>query len=254
MSYKLLTRIMKELKRRIQVTLHGFPKNFNIEKKNLIDFTFEMGSPTPHSFADLGGVWRTDAAYTFYTLDRFKVESAFLVDLNITDAVLEKSRQYDNLNIIRGNFSKSSVLQQLENVDAIFLFDVLLHQVKPDWGEILQTYSTRTNYFVVFNMQFMKYENSVRLLELGREEYFKNVPHDEDHPTYKALFEKMYEIHPTYKLKWRDIPDVWQWGITDIDLIERMVNLGFTLQYYKNCGQFGRLENFQNHAFVFQKM
>jgi hypothetical protein len=93
----------------------------------------------------------------------------------------------------------------------------------------------------------------VRLLDLGREEYFKNVPRDENHPIYKALFEKMNEIHPQYKRPWRDIHSVWQWGITDRDLLQTTENLGYKMLYYKNCGRFGSLPNFENHAFVFQK-
>jgi hypothetical protein len=51
----------------------------------------------------------------------------------------------------------------------------------------------------------------------------------------------------------RGVPNVWQWGITDRDLLEKVKSLGFSLQYYKNCGQFGGLENFENHAFMFRK-
>ena len=47
--------------------------------------------------------------------------------------------------------------------------------------------------------------------------------------------------------------DLWQWGIVDADLIGRMNELGFKMQFYKNCGQFGTLKNVENHAFVFSK-
>ena len=33
----------------------------------------------------------------------------------------------------------------------------------------------------------------------------------------------------------------------------RMNELGFKMQFYKNCGQFGQLRNVENHAFVFSK-
>ena len=74
-----------------------------------------------------------------------------------------------------------------------------------------------------------------------------------DHPTYKALFDRMYEVHPQHKRIWRDVPDVWQWGITDEDLVRTVEALGFTMQLYKNCGRFGTLSNFENHGFVFQR-
>ena len=227
---------------------------FNFDKKDLIDFIFGRCKPAPRSFADLGGVWNVDAAYTFYTLDTYNIESAFLVDTDLSDQVAVKRQKFNNLKVIRGNFGEESVSEQIGSVDAIFLFDVLLHQVKPDWNEILQVYSARTKYFVVFNQQWIKSKSTMRLLDLGCEEYFKNVPHDQDHPTYKALFEKMYEIHPDHQRIWRDIHNVWQWGITDYDLLETIQSFGFTLQYYKNCGGLDSLDNFEDHAFVFQKL
>lgn len=253
MNLHFTTQIKKSLKQQIRSLKLRLPRNFNFDKKDLIDFTFQRITPKPQSFADLGGVWGIDAAYTFYTLDRYEITFAFLVDTGFTDAVKKKSRKYENLNLIGGNFGDTTILKQLDKVDVIFLFDVLLHQVKPDWDEILQMYSPVTNCYVVLNQQFIKSGKTVRLLDLGFDEYFENVPHDKEHPTYKALFEKMYDIHPEHKRIWRDIHNVWQWGITDEDLCRRMKDLGFTLQYYKNCGQFGHLKNFQNHAFVFQK-
>lgn len=229
-------------------------KAFNFDKKDLIDFTFGRCKPAPRSFADLGGVWGVDAAYTFYTLDTYNIESAFLVDTDLSDEVTFRRQKFNNLKVIRGNFGEESVFEQIGSVDVIFLFDVLLHQVKPDWNEILQVYSDRTKYFLVFNQQWIKSKSTMRLLDLGREEYFNNVPHDQDHPTYKALFDEMYEIHPDHQRIWRDIHNVWQWGITDHDLLETIQNFGFKLQYYKNCGGLDALENFEDHAFVFQKL
>lgn len=244
----------KVLKQLIPLKRQKYPKYFNFDKKDMIDFAFQRITPKPHTFADLGGVWGIDGAYTFYTLDRYNITSALLVDTDFTDTVTKKSLKYDNLTMINSNFGDSDVLKKLKQVDVIFLFDVLLHQVKPDWDEILQIYSAITNCYVVFNQQWTKSENTVRLLDLGFDEYFENVPHDRASPTYKALFEKMYEIHPKHNRIWRDIHNVWQWGITDDDLFARMKELGFTLQYYRNCGRVGSLKNFQNHAFIFQKI
>ncbi len=246
---KLFRRALTELRKYAE----GLPMNFNLDKKELIDYTYGLCRPVPASFADLGGVWAVDGFYTFYTLGKYGVKCAFLVDTDFTDAVLKKARSKGSLRLIRGNFGEESVAEQIGRVDATFLFDALLHQVKPDWNEIVENYSKRTNFFVVYNPQWTGSENTVRLLDLGRDEYFKNVPHDEEHPTYKALFSKMYEIHPQHKRIWRDIHNVWQWGITDRDLLRTMENLGYKMQYFKNCGRFGSLPNFENHAFVFQK-
>ena len=229
----------------------------NPQKIALIDFVFQNIKPKAQSFADLGGVWNVDGGYTFYTLDNNEIKSAFLVDTEITLETYNKARKYNNLTLIESSFAEEAVAKRLGNVDVIFLFDVLLHQVDPNWDAILEQYSRVTNCFAVYNQQWTKSEETVRLLDLGVDEYFENVPHERNHPKYKALFEHMYDIHPGYNKIWRDIPDVWQWGITDRDLSQKMENLGFTSNYYENYGHFehlnGHLNNFQNHAFVFQK-
>ncbi len=228
-------------------------EKFDLNKKDVIDFVFRNVQHEPRSFADLGGVWGVHGAYTFYTLDNYEIESSFLVDTDFTEKVINQSRKHSNLILINSNFGNSTVLGQIGKVDAIFLFDVLLHQVKPDWDEILELFTPVTNCFVVFNPQFINAEQTVRLLDLGVDDYFKNVPFKRDNPLYKDLFEKMYDIHPQYNRIWRDIHNVWQWGITDRDLRGKMEELGFKLSYFMNCGRFGYLENFENHAFVFSK-
>lgn len=236
-----------------QVGKLGLPESFNLEKMDVIDFAFVELERRVGSFADLGGVWGVDGAYTFYALDRHEVKTAFLVDTDFTDEVTRRSRRHWNLKLIKGNFGEKSVFEQIGGVDAVFFFDVLLHQVKPDWNEVLDMYGAAADVFVIYNQQWTGSENTVRLLDLGREEYFRNVPHDGEHPTYRALFEKMHEMHPQHKRPWRDIHNVWQWGITDRDLVSRIEGLGFRMQYFKNCGRFGELPNFENHAFVFSK-
>jgi hypothetical protein len=235
------------------VSKQGLPKAFNLDKMDLIDFAFGQPGRKVGSFADLGGVWGVDGAYTFYALGAHDVKAAFLVDTDFTDEVSSRSRRYGNLKLVKGNFGEKTVLEQVGRVDALFFFDVLLHQVKPDWNEVLEMYSAVADVFVIYNQQWTGSENTVRLLDLGRDEYFRNVPHDPEHPTYKAVFEKMHEMHPQHKRPWRDIHNVWQWGITDGDLVSKIEGLGFRMHYYKNCGRFGDLPNFENHALVFNK-
>ncbi|MET2801244.1 hypothetical protein ABXU74_20660, partial [Mycobacterium tuberculosis] len=52
---------------------------------------------------------------------------------------------------------------------------------------------------------------------------------------------------------WRDIPDIWQWGITDADLESKASELGFKLLYKEDCRGFGWLPNIQNRAFLFAR-
>jgi len=130
---------------------------------------------------------------------------------------------------------------------------VLLHQVAPDWDRVLQMYAPYTKFFLIVNPQFIDSPITVRLLDLGCEDYFKNVDHAREHPIYKNLFEKMYEINPHHGRICRDVHNVWQWGITDTDLLHTMDRLGFKPVLIKNEGKAQYLPNWENTAFVFRK-
>jgi len=228
-------------------------KNFNIYKKRLIDTAFgELGLEI-HSFADLGGVWNVDGSYTFYIFDHYKIEHAYLIDTNFNEAVYAKVAGYKNLTCCSANFGDPELIGSLKHVDAVLMFDVLLHQVKPDWNEVLKAYSQVTDNFIIFNQQYTNAEHTVRLLDLGVDEYFNNVPASREQSPYKELFDRMYEMHPQHNRIWRDIHNVWQWGITDGDLDLVMKSLGYVLQYKRSCGRFGTLKNFENHMFVYSR-
>jgi hypothetical protein len=220
------------------------------EKKDLIDFACERFQI--RSFADLGGVWNVDGGYTFYALQRGQIEKAFLVDTDFTEKVGELQAAWPVLQLIEGNFGSEAIIQKIGNVDAVMFFDTLLHQVNPDWDKVLESYAPLAKCFLIFNQQF-KGDRTVRLLDLGEEEYFKNVPHEKNQEPYKSVFQKMYEIHAKHQRIYRDIHNIWQWGITDDDLIDRMKALGFKLLLYKNAGKLFNLENFESHGFVFKR-
>jgi len=221
------------------------------EKRELLNFGFRRFGL--RSFADLGGVWNVDGGYTFYSLEQFPIERAVLVDTDFTDEVLKRAQDYTFLQLVHGNFATHEVTAQVGNVDGAMFFDTLLHQVNPDWNMVLELYAPRVKHFLIFNQQFTASEHTVRLFDLGEEGYFRNVPHTPNEAPYDVLFERMYEMHPQHNRIYRDIHNVWQWGITDDDLADVMKSLGFTMQLYQNWGRFGDLENFENHAFVFSR-
>lgn len=223
----------------------------NKDKLELIDFAFT--SQGVLSFADLGGVWRVDGGYTFYALEAFNPTKAVLVDTHPTEATLRQSKKHAQFRFIHGNFGGKPIAQEVGQVDAVFLFDVLLHQVAPSWDEVLDVYSDKTRCFVIFNPQWVGSSSTVRLLDLGEDLYFQNVPHNKNEEPYDNLFRKLHLKHPDHDRTWRDVHHIWQWGTTDEDLMLKAKSLGFKLQYYKNCGPFGNLKNFENHAFVFRK-
>ena len=205
------------------------------------------------SIADLGGGWKVDGGYTFYALEHWNIPKGILVDLKIPPAVLRRKDKFPGLTLIEGSFGDTEVAKQIGEVDAVLLFDVLLHQVKPDWDEILKLYAPLSRLFLIFNQQYVSSEHTVRLMDLGEAEYFKNVPYNPNDPKYKDLFRNIDAIHPTSQKPYRDMKYLWQWGITDCDLVDAMDHLGFSQVYYYNWGSFGKLKSFENHAFIFHK-
>lgn len=223
----------------------------NRHKLDIIDFAFALA--TPDSFADLGGLWGVNGGYTLYALDVHKPKRASLIDTHPTKTFLQRQKGYPQLKYIKGNFGDRGIAEDVGQVDALFLFDVLLHQVSPNWDEVLEMYSRQTCCLVIFNQQWIGSDSTIRLLELGEDEYFQTVPHDRSSPPYDNLFQKLDEKHPDHDRTWRDVHHIWQWGITDMDLQRQMADLGFHMQYYKNCGRFGKTNRFEDHAFVFTK-
>jgi hypothetical protein len=224
-------------------------KNARLEKLQLLNFVFAEMDPPCRSFADLGGNWNVDGCYTHFALDHYDIERAFLVDTDFSDSTIERSKSYKNLQVVRGNFGDASTIDAIGSVDVIFLFDVLLHQVRPNWDEILRLYSTKTKVMAIYNQQFTNFQSTTRLLDLGWDEYFANVPHTREE--YATLLQKTNEIHPIHNRPYRDLHNYWQWAITDDDLIATARRLGFSLGYYANCGQFGNLPQCEEHAFIF---
>jgi hypothetical protein len=131
-------------------------------------------------------------------LAKGQIEKAFLVDTDFTDDVIKKKHAYPALHLLEGNFGSAEIAEQVGEVDAAMFFDTLLHQVNPDWDKVIELYAPRIKYFVIFNQQYVAAQKTVRLLDLGEDEYFKNVPHVRNEEPYKSVFQKMYEIHPQH--------------------------------------------------------
>lgn len=218
----------------------------NKNKLKLIDIS--MNKNDVKSFADFGGVWGVDAGYTFHILDNHVIEKAFLIDDIITPVVKEKAKKYEHLNLINGKFGDSKTLKQVSKIDLILFFDVLLHQVNPNWDDIIKLCSEKTKSFCVYNQQWLGKE-TVRFPEMSEDDYNKHVHISSEHPEHSKLNKK----HPTQKIAWKDMHYIWQWGITDDDLISCFNKNGFELKYYENFGKWKGLPNIENHGFVFVK-
>ena len=243
-----LLALRKELDDDINLKLQG---NMNLSKKEIIDYIFKNFDI--NLVAELGCVWGVEGVYGRYIAKKYPNTTIMMVDTHWTKEAKELCGKFSNINIISDNFGNAEMPAKIGKVDMIILFDVLLHQVAPDWDRILQIYAPYTDFFLIVNPQYTASSVTVRLFDLGQEEYFANVPLDREHPVYKNLFEKMYEIHPDHNRIWRDVHHVWQWGITDSDLLHKMHALGFDPVYLKNLGKWGTLSHWEDNSFVFKK-
>jgi hypothetical protein len=214
-------------------------------KLDLLDWTFErLGL---RSFADLGGTWAVEAGYTFHLLDHHDVDRGLLVDSGITDTVRSRAAGYPALELVDGFFGDPAIVASVGEVDALVLFDVLLHQVDPDWDEVLHRYAGQIKVFIIVNPQYTAGDTTIRLFELGADGYFANVPPEQ----IPIDFDNLDAIDPRYGRAVRDIHEIWQWGITDHDLIATMAGLDYTLVRLENAGRWRAMGNFDNVGFVF---
>lgn len=202
------------------------------------------------SIADLGGCWGVDGLYLFRALDH-GVGRAIEVDTHPTDGFLNQAARHREVELLRGNFGAKESAESVGEIDAVLFFDVLLHQVDPDWDQVLELYAPRARNLVVFNQQWVGGDKTIRLLELGREGYVKNVPFAEFH---EQIFDHFDEIHPVHGRPWRDVHHIWQWGITDEDLEAKAEALGFSRTHFEDHGAFPGLDNFRNRAFIFSRV
>lgn len=245
--------MVKRFAHKLQTLLGTYPGNYSFDKQLLVDRAFGEIHPGARSFVDLGGAHLVDGAYTFYALESYDVARAVLVDFELTDGVKQRSSRFPNLKLLQGAFDAPAVLSEISHADVTLMFDVLLHQVAPDWETVLSQYASRTDCFVIHNPQWTATSRTVRLLDLGIDEYFRNIPHDRTDPTYADVISHIDEWHPQLDRRWRDFRSLWQWGITDDDLIRTCSELGFALELQLPFGRFGRLENFRRTGFIFSR-
>jgi hypothetical protein len=194
--------------------------------------------------------------YAFYAIDKPTVRCGALVDVLARRArdhllsAIEQAAERPGMTVLEGGFSDPRTVAEIGQVDAILLFDVLLRMVDPDWDQVLELYAPATSSFVISNPQWENGEETVRLIDLGREKYREVVPPWAAH---LELFDHMDEWHDAQQRPFRDVIHVWQWGITDSDLVAKLDELGFRVEYEQALGRFRDAQGFMNKAFVFTR-
>ncbi len=243
---------LKKIVRNSPNLLSGYNIYVDTDKLRLIDRVFKHVVPSARSFADLGGVWKVNAGYTLYTLRKENIQRGVLVDTNFPEGLREKLSQNSHLTVIQEDFALNETISRVGKVDVVYFFDVLLHQANPSWSAVLSEYAKNVSCIVIFNQQYVRENKTIRLTDLPIDEYIGIAPRGRE-KTYRHIYSHRDEIHPEYKKPWKDIHNIFQWGITDADLRSIMNGVGFQEVYYKNHGRFSNLPAFENHSFIFTK-
>lgn len=251
-----MVRLLRKFTKAVQ-NLPNLAEGYNIyvnrDKLRLIDHTFSSICPQATSFADLGGVWKVNGSYSLHTLRHHRIERGILVDTDIPGRLEKKFKSYKQIEVIRGDFTSNQSVDAIGGVDVVYFFDVLLHQANPNWDDVLTLYSKVSPCIIIYNQQFTRGEDALRLTDLPFDEYVELVP-DFRRTVYKYIFDHKSELHPIYGKPWGDIHNIFQWGITDNALRNMMGKLGYEEVYYANHGRFSELSAFENHAFIFRKV
>lgn len=215
-------------------------------KLRTIDAAFAQ--PGVDSVADLGGVWAVEAGYSFHALEQHGPRRAVLVDDDITPGVRERAAEFPQLELLEQNFGLERTPGDVGDIGVVLLFDVLLHQVDPDWDTILRRYAAHAHAFAIVNPMWDATGDTVRLIDLGEERYRAAVPPQDN---IEGLFGRLDEINPKRGRPWRDVHDVWQWGITDADLKAVMAELGYVVAFEEHKDRWRGLADFRDCAYVF---
>jgi hypothetical protein len=217
-------------------------------KLDAIDFAIRRLGIT--SIADLGGVWAVEAGYTFHALSHPQISRAVLVDSGITPTVRERAASEPRLTLVEADITSAAATAAVGEVDAVLLFDVLLHQVDPDWDQVLAIWSEHCTSFVIVNPQRHDGDEAVRLIDLGPVGYAAHTPLDHIPVPWDALD----EVDPRYDKPTRDVHEYWQWGIPDAALHRVMTNLGYRAILYADYGPWHNAPGYDYRVFVYTKV
>lgn len=137
------------------------------EKMELLDIAHELTGF--RSFADLGGCWGVNGAYAFHAagLCGGELERAVIVDGNVTPRTRQRATAYPKLELVQGLLGERTAMEAVGRVDALIMFDILLHQVDPDWDEFLRLWLERARTVIIFNQNWLGTPKTIRFVDRG---------------------------------------------------------------------------------------
>jgi hypothetical protein len=203
------------------------------------------------SFADLGGCWGVHAGYALDALASHpSIARAYVADRYVTALSRERGAREARLEFVTGLINDPALIDPFPTVDALVMYDILLHQVDLDWDAFLAAWAAKTRVLVVYNQMWVGEGPSVRFVDRGCDWYLANV-HYSSAAAIEAWFDDLDGVDQRIGRRKRDAFFFWQWGITRDDLIAHVERLGFSLDYFQDYGVFADRPLIRNQGFVF---
>ncbi len=228
------------------------------EKLELIETAHELADF--RSFADLGGCWGVDGAYAFHAaaLCGNELDRAVIVDGALTPLTRERAKAHARVELVEALLGSRQALDAVGEVDALIMFDILLHQVKPDWDRFLLNWLPRASTLIVYNQNWLKTPRTIRFVDRGVDWYYRNVHVWEDDWNTRERLESWFDRHRERDRNGRRERDnhwYWQFGIRPLELIRLLARHGFELVYMKRHRHaFGRDRPWiVNDGMIFQR-
>lgn len=225
--------------------------DIDIVKMGLVDKAFSK-LPALKSCADLGACWGVDGGYSRYALENAHVEKAVIVDQHITDPTIDWVRDEPRAHLVSGLFGDNATIDEVGDVDIVFFFDVLLHQVAPDWDEVLARWSKNTKYFLIHNPMWTVGRETIRFPNYGFEWFKANVVYQHE-GRLKDWFSRHDAFDADQGKKLRDVHNFWQFGITDEDMRNVMNKLGFECIYQEYFKSRSGKPWIKNYGYIFKR-
>ncbi len=204
------------------------------------------------SFADLGACWNVHAGYSIGLVERHDIAGAYVVDQRITEETRRVAAAFPQIELRQGLFNERPFIEPFPEVDALLMFDILLHQVELDWDEFLAAWAPKARVVVIFNQMWKAGDRTVRFIDNGPDWYREWVPYT-DAERLEHWFRTLDETDRRTGRKRRDLHNFWQFGITTADLTGHMGRLGFRLAFFESHGRFHATKTpwVEEEAFIF---
>jgi len=215
----------------------------------MIDIVAERGEL--RSVADIGGVWKVEGGYARHAHGLDGVDRVQVVDLHMTPHVRAFAADHAGFELVEADMGSPDTPHLVGDVDLVLLYDVLLHQVGPDWDEILRRYAEHATNVAVAGPRWAIGSEVIRLPDLGRERYEALAPLAPDN---HLMFERPDEWIDRYQRTRRDAHAYWQWGIPTAAISAKMTELGFATVGYEHLGPWFGSRAFTYEAAVFTRI